>query len=222
MIANWFGRMFAETNGPENGNGNGQANGHGNGNGNGRAVELPERATPTGNGASFMPLVDSDDVLTFEFGRARRYERALSIVVLSAISWPDDQGTEPPLILPLLTAAGLREILRETDIMCYQPADGRFVLGLTESEGAAARQALERVQTLFKSRLRIELAIGVAQFPQDGLTLDDLVASARAQAGAKSLGARHTGAVEPHPASTRRAPRARAGLRGLADAMGRE
>jgi hypothetical protein len=206
--------MFAGTTGNENGNGHA--------NGNGRAVALPERATPTGNGASFMPLVDSDDVLTFEFGRSRRYERALSIVVLSPTSWPDDQETEPPLILPLLTAAGLREILRETDIMCYQPADGRFVLGLTESEGTAARHALERVRTLFKSRLRIELAIGVAQFPQDGLTLDDLVASARAQAGSKSLGVLPTGAAAVHPASTRRAPRARAGLPGLADAMGRE
>jgi hypothetical protein len=156
-------------------------------------------------------LVDPDDVLAFEFGRARRYERALSIVVVTPISWPDehddDHATEArlPTVLPLLTAAGLREVLRETDIMCYEPLEGRFVLGLTESEGAAAQRALERVRALFQSRLRIELAIGVAQFPNDGLTLEDLIEVARLQTGGPRAGEleRPTSHHRAHPPSTR-------------------
>jgi hypothetical protein len=208
IITNWLGRLFTPGNG--NGNGNGHANGNGNGKPDARAMTLPARATPVGNGASLSPLVDPDDVLAFEFGRARRYERALSIVVIAPTSWPDEQGTEPPRVLPLLTAAGLREILRETDIMCYQPTDGRFVLGLTESNGPAARLALERVQALFKERLRIDLAIGVAQFPSDGLTLEDLVDAARAQVGAtKGV---DVVPAEAHAPPTRKAHPARGSL----------
>lgn len=187
MIADWILRLL----------GPGRANGEGKGDGV-SGTRLP-RAAAIGNGASLSPLVDPDDVLAFEFGRARRYERALSIVVVAPISWPGehdhDHGPDArPTVLPLLTAAGLREVLRETDIMCYEPQEGRFVLGLTESESAAARSALERARTLFQSRLRIELAIGVAEFPDDGLTLEDLVRAARLQAGS-------TRAVEPGPTS---------------------
>jgi len=208
MTTSWVARMFApgRANGSGNGNGHGHGNGNGNGNGNGVSTTRRARAVPIGNGASLSPLVDPDDVLVFEFGRARRYERALSIVVVAPVSWPDEHDVHhagdmrQPTVLPMLTAAGLREVLRETDIMCYEPLEGRFVLGLTESEGAAARRALERVQTLFQSQLRIELAIGVAQFPSDGLTLEDLVRAARLQAGSKRAVALEP--VPPLPAHT--------------------
>lgn len=187
MMATWAFRMFAP--------------GKAGANGNGVARTALARAAAIGNGASPSPLVDPDDVLAFEFGRARRYECALSIVVVVPTSWPGEhdvhhKADEPlPTVLPLLTAAGLRETLRETDIMCYQPLEGRFVLGLTESEAEAARCALERVRTLFQSRLRIELAVGVAQFPSDGVTLEDLVDAARLRAGS-------TRAVEGEPVSS--------------------
>ena len=216
MIVNWIGRFLAPSGENENGNGNGGA------------ATRPARVTPVGNGASLSPLVDPSDVLTFEFGRARRYERALSIVVVAPISWPADHDrgadTDAESVLPLLTAAGLREALRETDIMCYEPIEGRFVLGLTESKGPAARRALERVQTLFKKRLRIDLVVGVAQFPDDGLTLDDLLSAARARAGqSTSIEAQPSGATGAHTPPTRWRRRAGAGYPGLtSDAVGSE
>ncbi len=215
-MASWIGRLFTQSKGV------GQENG--NGDGHGRAEVQVTRLTPNGNAASLSPLVDPDDVLAFEFGRARRYERALSIVVVSPLSWPDDHGSAPTPIVHLLTAAGLREILRETDIMCHQPLDGSFVLGLTESQGPSARVALERVQALFKSRLRIDLAVGVAQFPNDGLTLDDLIAVARAQAGAtKVLGVLSAPAPEAHAAPSRRQQSTRGRVPGLSSrAVGSE
>lgn len=192
MIASWVVRTLRP--GWVNGDGNGNGNGNGHGNGNGVGLTRPSRVTPIGHGDSLSPLVDPDDVLAFEFGRARRYERALSIVVVAPISWPDEHDDDRapesrlPTVLPLLTAAGLREVLRETDIMCYEPLEGCFVLGLTESESPAAQRALERVQVLFRSRLRIELAVGVAQFPNDGLTLEDLIEAARLQAESQRTG----------------------------------
>jgi hypothetical protein len=39
---------------------------------------------------------------------------------------------------------------------------------------------MERVGVLFATRLRIQLVVGVAEFPADGLTLEDLIDTARA------------------------------------------
>ena len=163
MIMNWIGRML----GPNNGNGADDA------------VALRRPTASIGAVASVSPLVDSDDALTAEIGRARRYERTFSIVVVAQVAGADAQNGNR--VQPDQTAAGLREVLRESDILCYRSVDDCFVLGLTESESDAARQALERVRTLFRDQLKVDLAVGVAQFPADGLTLGDLVEIARAR-----------------------------------------
>jgi hypothetical protein len=163
MIMNWIGRML----GPNNGKGEVAA------------VALRKPTASSGAVASVSPLVDSDDALTAEMGRARRYERTFSIVAVSQVARADEQDGER--VHPHLAAAGLREVLRESDILCYRSFDDCFVLGLTESERDAARRALERIQTLFRDQLKVDLAVGVAQFPADGLTLGDLVEIARAR-----------------------------------------
>lgn len=88
-------------------------------------------------------------------------------------------GVPPQEALACLTAAGLREILRTSDVVCYDSAEGHFVLGLTESDAATARRAVSRIRSLFQERLGVDLRTGVAQFPADGLTLEDLLSTAR-------------------------------------------
>ena len=146
-------------------------------------------------------IVDSVDRLGSELSRARRYEHAFSIAVLSASPMTSSsegsgngsrsahrQGptektptieTEVPQVISLLAAAALRELLRESDVVCYHASEDRFVLGLAESDGDAARQALRRVREMLRTRLNMRARVGVARFPEDGLTLDDLVAEAR-------------------------------------------
>jgi hypothetical protein len=190
MIMNLIGRML----GPSNGNG---ARG---------AVTLRTPTKSIGTFTSVSPLVDPDEALTAELGRARRYERVFSIVVVSPVAEADAQNGKR--LQPHVTAAGLREVLRESDILCYEAADDCFVLGLTESERDAAQRALERVRTLFQDQLKIDLAVGVAQFPEDGLTLGDLVETARTRSQSaeapEPLGARTRKAVSGArpPAST--------------------
>lgn len=155
--------------------------------GNGRPEDTP----------SIESLVDPFEALGTELGRARRYEHALSIVVVSPQALSEDGretdggspgdvadrlGIRPRRALSYLTAAGLREILRTSDIVCYDAADGRFVLGLAESDSLVGQRAMARVRRLFRSRLRIELVCGIAQFPTDALTLEDLVSIARERA----------------------------------------
>jgi hypothetical protein len=168
------------------------------------------------NGATPMSMiVDSVETLEAEIARARRYEHALSIVVLS--TRPPLEGIhggrathtngKPPIdaalpqVVSLLAAAALRDVLRQSDIVCYQPTADRFVLAFAESNADEAREALRRINTLLRDRLRLEACAGLARFPQDALTLEGLVAIAadRARDATAALSS-HT-APAPVPSS---------------------
>jgi hypothetical protein len=159
MITHWLSRAFGST---ENGDG------------------TPGLLGLTKLAASPSSLVDSDE-LAAELARARRYERHLSIVVLSA--QPVDEHAENghsklPQMIALLTAAALREVLRFSDAVCYHAAENRFVLGLTEVGPERAVQAMARIRTHLLSRLHLRTQAGLAAFPADAITLDELVSMA--------------------------------------------
>lgn len=147
-------------------------------------------------------IVDTFDRLGSELSRARRYEHAFSVAVLSTSPLAAVSGngngdshaakngngraatieTQVPQVVSLLAAAALRELLRESDVVCYQASEDRFVLGLVESDGDASRYALRRIRAVLRTRLNLRVRVGVARFPDDGLTLDDLIAEARGRA----------------------------------------
>jgi hypothetical protein len=134
-------------------------------------------------------IIDSDE-LAAELDRARRYEHDLSVVVLAARAANGKNGravagegtppevTKLPQIVALLTAIALRDVLRSSDVVCYQAADNRFILALTESGGDGASAAVARVGEHFRFHLRLGVRAGVATFPADAYTLDELVAIA--------------------------------------------
>lgn len=170
-------------------------------------AELPER-TSIRESPPLGPLIDEDETLAGEFTRARRYEQTLTILVVSPAqiderrsgrSGSNGNGAGGPNVLPLLAAAGLREALRESDVVCYRPMDGRFVLGLPQSDGDAAQQAMARVGELFRRCLHIDLVAGAASFPSDGLTLEDLekTACGRTEAVGPEARSADTGDARP-------------------------
>jgi hypothetical protein len=179
MIADWIGRVFA---------------GHASGNGAGSNLEKAARMNEAGVVSS---LTDTTDRMTAELDRARRYERALSVAVLSTIPLLEVNGHGPgangnrahgavletrlPQVLSLLAAGVLTDIVRGSDVVCYRPSEDLFVLALAESDIEAAKRALFRIGDLFKGRLNLGFRAGLARFPEDGLTLDDLVAKASAR-----------------------------------------
>lgn len=156
-------------------------------------ADPPKRRSSIREAPPPAPLIDTDETLAGELTRARRYEQALTIVVATLVPLDESHdgrggsngnGDGGPDVLPLLAAVGLREALRESDVLCYRPVERRFVLGLPQTEGDEGRQAMARVGELFHRRLHIDLEAGVASFPGDGLTLEDLEnkASGRAEA----------------------------------------
>lgn len=85
-------------------------------------------------------------------------------------------------MVALLAAVALREVLRRSDVVCYQPAENRFVLALAESDGEDAHQAVARIRAHFRSRMRLRLRAGIARFPTDAFTLEELVGVAASRA----------------------------------------
>jgi hypothetical protein len=69
--------------------------------------------------------------------------------------------------------------LRESDIVGYAVEVHEFVALLPECDDAAARRTVARLRELYFSRVGTGLRAGMAVYPRDGLTLDDLVAHAR-------------------------------------------
>ena len=72
----------------------------------------------------------------------------------------------------------LEESVRDSDFVTYVPKDDRFVLLLAESDRTQALETVKRLAALLDQRLVIHLEAGVAEFPSEGLTLDELVAHA--------------------------------------------
>jgi|SRR5688572_29878543 len=145
-------------------------------------------------------------VLDAEVRRCRRYERPLAVVVVAPKTPPgangngngaahaengNGNGKSNGAVAPdpwvtfsmqlgfLLLGSVLRGTLRETDIVAYAPETDDFVVLLPEADAASAARAVERLSALFYERSSLVLRVGVAAYPADGLTLDDMVEHAR-------------------------------------------
>jgi hypothetical protein len=189
MIMNWIGRVFGAKD-PSH-----------------EAELLFARAARADLPAVLSSMAEAVDSLSAELDRARRYNHAMSVVVLSASPISEvtehqngsatgkqngnanGNGTHGPLesasletslpqVVSLLAAGVLRDVVRKSDIVCYWPSENRFVLALAESDVHSGRKALRRIEELFRSRLRLNVHAGLARFPDDGLTLDALVSKA--------------------------------------------
>jgi len=130
-----------------------------------------------------------------EFRRARRYERPLSVLILSLeppvakaqtgfkLESAGESGSVQELVAAQLRffhiGALLRDALRETDLAGYIADTQEFVVLLPEIDLAGAEQTVRRINALLMKRLSIGLHSGAAEFPAGGLTLGDLVDNAR-------------------------------------------
>lgn len=141
--------------------------------------------------------------LTAELGRARRYQHALSVALFETDGFPlssseaadpvaapgrganGASAPHPPMpasaghgLLPAVLASILRESTREADVVTYAAALGRCIVAMPETDGVHARRAVERLAALTARRLLCPVRVSVAAFPQDGLTLEELIRQA--------------------------------------------
>ena len=115
--------------------------------------------------------------MRLEVQRARRYERPLSMLAvgLSAEEGPIRKELADFLLLGVV----LRDALRETDVMSYSVEHQLYSMLLTETTRAGALEAAIRFGSIARRRADLKIRCGVSEFPQNGLSVDDLFAHAR-------------------------------------------
>ena len=129
-----------------------------------------------------------------ELRRARRYERPMAALVLTAVSdsapevvgqagrafaLPSSAPRESPHTLFFLLGALLQDTMREFDIVTYAAEYNVYALFLPETDEVQARIAAMRISDLFAERVDAHLRAGVASFPKDSFTARDLFDHAR-------------------------------------------
>ncbi len=133
--------------------------------------------------------------LTNELTRVRRYNRPLSIIILRIESdqllldlkrsLASDSGNgsassysniiQTLQLVFSLVGSILRESLRESDIACYDVANNQYVIMLPECTRQQALMTVRRLKKLLFKRTAGHLMAGIAEFPADGLIIEDLV-----------------------------------------------
>jgi hypothetical protein len=125
-----------------------------------------------------------------ELARARRYGRPLSIVLVSSGGPQAADGAPAALagwggqpaspLGPVVLASLLREVMREEDLISYAAARQRCLVMMPEVALEDAQQAVERVTAICAHRFGLSVRAGIAAYPVDGWTLEDLITRAEA------------------------------------------
>ena len=121
-----------------------------------------------------------------ELIRARRYRHPVSLVTVSVEI--DQNGADPRQAQLAAGEVGgrLRATLgmrvRDSDICAFDLARARWLVALPQTDRLGARGAATRISQTVGAIGTTRLKFGVAVFPQDGLTVDDLIRSAVADA----------------------------------------
>jgi hypothetical protein len=124
-----------------------------------------------------------------ELRRCRRYEHPLSVLVvgvdsetLRSVARSEGRSADPEAWFvrrfecAALLVLGwiLRDATREIDSVSYASESHNYVVVLPETDAPGARAAARRLSDLFEMRSSVALSVGVAAFPADGLTVEDL------------------------------------------------
>lgn len=140
-------------------------------------------------------------VIQVELARSRRYDRPLSLVIIE----PDSAGIAaqfqpaPKEIQKHLThrfaMAQIAEILdkeaRNTDIIIKQEKPDRFIILCPETQTSNTNTLIRRVVEKTRAQTGVQVGFGVAAFPEEAMTFEELLQKAEAKMvkpGAFSLG----------------------------------
>jgi hypothetical protein len=154
-----------------------------------RSDWIESEALQAARAAGVTTLREARAAFGTEIGRARRYQRPLSLVIVGL----DPKGGEfdAPRVEGMLDSFSihsaffilgslLRELLRETDIVTYSAEHHVYVLLLPESGESNAHAAVRRILADVRRRIPLKTNAGIAEFPRNGFTIDSLVGHALA------------------------------------------
>ena len=144
--------------------------------------------------AGISPYRLSLPLLRKEISRVRRYQHSLTVVVARPREHSAERQDGRPRdvvtnengsggnsvkqlsqIEFLLCGSILRDSLREVDVIAYDGANNQFIICLPESKKENAAKTIARLNEIIGKRISSQLSYGIAEFPEEGLIIEDLV-----------------------------------------------
>jgi GGDEF domain-containing protein len=134
-----------------------------------------------------VELDTASEQIKIEFSRSRRYHRQLSLLVVHSL--PKDEEVVRDMlkslqrdVLTRLSNAqigqAIGEVIRQTDLLIRDQI-GRFVVLCPETDLESAVFLSERICQIVEGRTGLHVNCGVASFPDEALTFEDLLHTAR-------------------------------------------
>ena len=132
--------------------------------------------------------IDSESQrIKIELTRSRRYHRPLSVVMIESES-DDEKLTREAFkniqqdLMSRFTSARVGQIIddrvRQTDLV-LRDYKGRFIVLCPETDFSNASLLAKRIAQAIKERTSLRVLWGVAAFPEEALTFEDLIQKAR-------------------------------------------
>lgn len=146
-----------------------------------------------------LSMNDAAEEVTNELVRSRRYQRSLTVLVLE----PDPATIQNGRVatveeiqnnLARRYAMGkISEVISSTarrpDLVIKQEQSDRFILLCPETTAASSEILRQRIHNAVKTSLGVSMSIGVASFPDDALTFEELLHKASAKLAPANISA---------------------------------
>lgn len=132
-------------------------------------------------------IQSSQDLITSEITRSRRYHHPLSILTVrlekpkSKAGWKDLESLADDMFERFAVAKAskiLSDLARSTDLVLFD-RDGQFVLLCPETNLINIKILAERLEVAVEDGLHTKINWGIASFPDEALTFDDLLQTAQ-------------------------------------------
>jgi GGDEF domain-containing protein len=128
--------------------------------------------------------------IRMELVRSRRHQRPLTVIVIEAkpesiqaVLHRTVQDVQRAMMTRYVVTSLARVIgnqLRRTDMVLDQRDRGRFVILSPDTNVASSSVVVDRIQAAAAEQLGVSIACGIAAFPDDALTFEELVHRAEA------------------------------------------
>ena len=141
-------------------------------------------------------LKDAAESINNEIYRSRRYNHPLTMIMVEPLKGSQEmilnqtvrevQESMISRYVSISLARALREYIRRTDMLVEQPDKGRFIVITPETSKEESQRVVGKIFDAASS-IGAEVAVGVCAFPDDALTLDDMLGRAEIDLAEKEL-----------------------------------
>lgn len=133
--------------------------------------------------------------IKIELTRSRRYQRPLSLLVIEVDSEVEHESPTPKMMKSVqhdlmhrfsMARVGqiIDDLIRQTDLF-LKDRRGRYIVLCSETNSEGVESFAKRIERAIKEKTGLQIVWGFASFPDEALTIDDLMLKARERITAK-------------------------------------